>query len=467
MENIFKRSVLSAAVLGIVAGVSLTAAPSAHADGFFEDSSINGAINFWMRDRTRGGFDADTGKDTPKTTNLDHGSIYTSLDFNSGYAGGVVGLDLNVYATFDMWNNGSPDHEMNFWNVNNPFDMDPDTNTGCVNNDGESAGAEWDSDCTDNGISYQTVAAKFKLGEDGTAKLGYFQPSVPSAMGVNWSYAAGTYLGGEAGYKFGNLDLGVVYATRYKAPWFKDTYELQTTNGEDAGDAYSVGGRYTFGNGLLVDVAYAGLTEGDRKNAHVKVKHTLDNGWYLSGQAYVVDDDEQFDSTAYQLAFLSAKTFGQYSVRAEATYTAAESIDDSLVGNMSYRLTSAYGGSNGAYDIWWNNRSDFNHDGEFAGFASLSRDFSDIGAQGFSAGVSGAFGIASPDISDVDDLFEYAGSIFANYAIQGGALKGANLGFYYTEYVNDTDAGNWAPYTNLFQDESDIKVTLTIPFTVK
>lgn len=99
---------------------------------FFEDSSINGAINFWMRDRTRGGFDAETGQDTSKTPNLDHGSIYTSLGFNSGYANDVVGLDLNVYATFDMWQNASPDHEMNFWNVDNPFDMNP-ANNECQN----------------------------------------------------------------------------------------------------------------------------------------------------------------------------------------------------------------------------------------------------------------------------------------------------------------------------------------------
>jgi len=473
MENMFKRSLLSAVVVGIMAGTAVTVAPSAQASGFFEDSSINGAINFWMRDRTRGGFDAETGQDTSKTPNLDHGSIYTSLGFNSGYANDVVGLDLNVYATFDMWQNASPDHEMNFWNVDNPFDMNP-ANNECQNvttnpetGELEESNSQWNSSCTDNGISYQTVAAKFKLGQDGTAKLGYFQPSVPSAIGVNWSYAAGTWLGGEVGYKFDNLELGVVYGAKYKAPWFKDTYSLQTTNGEDAGDAYSVGARYTFNNGLLLDVAYAGLTDGDRKNAHVKVNNTLDNGWYLAGQLYVVDDDEEFDSTAYQLAFMSAKTYGVYSVRAEATYTAAESIDSTAVGNMSYRLTSAYGGSNGTYDIWWNNRSDFNHDGEFAGFASVSRDFSDVGAQGFSAGVSGAFGFASSDISGVDDLFEYAGSVFASYAIQGGALQGANLGFYYTEYINDTDAGNWAPYTNLFQDESDIKVTLTIPFTIK
>lgn len=458
MEKLFKRSALSAAVIGFVAGMSMATAPVAHAEGFFEDSTINGAVNFWMRDRTRGNYDPVTGSDTDKETNLDHGSIYTNLGFSSGYASGVVGLDLNVYATFDMWQNGGADHEMNFWDVNNPFDKNASSN---------SCSDVW-TDCNSNGVSYQTVAAKIKLGENAKARLGYFQPSVPTAMGVNWSYAAGTYLGGELGFSVGDLELGAVYATRYKAPWFKDTYELRTTKNEDAGDAYSLGARYTFGNGLLLDVAYAGLTDGDRKNAHIKLKQTLDNGWYLSPQLYVIDDDEQYDDTAFHLAFLSAKTFGQYTVRAEATYTIADSTDISnSMGNFAYRLTSQYGGSNGAYDIWWNNRSDFNHDGEFAVFGSVNRDFSDLGAPGFSAGFSAAAGMASSDVDGLDDLFEYSGSVFANYAIQNGALKGANIGFYYTEYVNDTDTPNWTGWTNLFQDESDIKVTLTLPFTIK
>jgi len=463
MEKFFKRSVLSALVVGIVAGSALTVVPSAEASGFFEDSSINGALNVWMRDRTRGDVDAN-GNDTSKVPNLDHGSLYLSVDFNSGYVADTVGLDLNVYSTFDLWQNASPDHEMNFWGVDNPYDMEPTNRSGC-----DSA---WDSGCNDNGAAFQTAAFKFKFGDAVTAKLGYFQPSVPTAMGVNWSFAAGTYTGGEIGANLGNLALGLVVADEYRAPWFKDSYEFRTGTGssaEDAGTAYSLGGRYTFDNGLLLDAAYAALTDGDRKNAHVKVKYTTADGWYLSPQLYVVDDDNQYDSTAYQLAFISAKSYGQYSVRAEATYTAADSSDTrGNVGNMAYRLTEVYGGSNGAYDIWWNNRSDFNHDGELGFFGSVARDFSDLGAQGFSAGVNGvyAFG-AKSDQAGIDELVEYSGSAFLNYAIQGGALKGANFGMYYTYYVNDSNAGNWAPYSNAFQDETDLKVTLTIPFSVK
>ncbi|GAB7228000.1 MULTISPECIES: hypothetical protein [Vibrio] len=461
MDKFFKVSAITAAMMGAIAAAPAMAEDPMgpeYADAvseFFSESTISGNLNFWMRARDRGNVDAN-GNDTKKTTNLDHGSIFANLGFNSGYVGGVAGLDVVIYSTFDMWQNGGADHEMNFWGVNNPYDKQP-KDSACSN--------VW-TDCTDNGVSFATAAAKFKFGENVTAKLGYFQPSVPSSLGVNWSFAPGSYLGGEIGGSVAGLDLGLVVATEYKAPWFKETYEFQTTKGEDAGTLYSIGGRYTLDNGISLDAAYGGLSDGDRWNAHFKVKGTTEGGLYWSPQLYIVDDSEQYDSTAFQLALLTSFSSGQYSYRAEATYTGADSGDSAVVGNMSYRLTSQYGGSNGAYEIWWNNRSDFNHDEELAVFASVSRDFSDIGGKGFSAGISGAYGFGS-SVQGYDDLTEYAYSAFANYAIQAGALKDAHISFYYTNYFNDTNAPNWTGYTNLFQDEEDFKLVLAIPFSVK
>ncbi|WP_037027385.1 OprD family outer membrane porin [Psychromonas aquimarina] len=467
----FKKSAIVLAMVASAAAMSTNVMAAdnvgpefaAEANAFFEESTVSGAIALWMRDRTRGDVDAN-GNDTAQKPNLDHGSLYLTVNFNSGYIADTVGVDLNVYTTFDMWQNASPDHEMNFWGVDNPYDRNPTAESGC-------SGA-WESDCNQNGGQIQTGAVKLKFADTVNAKLGYFQPSVPTAMGVNWSFAAGTYTGGEIGANFGDLKLGVVVADEYRAPWFKDSYSFRTGTGssaEDAGTAYSIGGQYAFSDALTLDLAYAGLSDGDRKNAHAKLKYTSSNGWYLSPQVYVVDDDNQYDSTAYQLAFISAKSVGQYSFRGEATYTAADSTETrGHVGNMAYRLTEVYGGSNGAYDIWWNNRSDFNHDGQAAFFGSVARDFSDLGAPGFSAGVNAvyAFG-AKSDQANIDELVEYSGSIFLNYAFQTGTLKGAQMGMYYTNYVNDSNAANWDPYSNAFQDETDLKVTLVVPFTIK
>jgi len=472
MDKFFKVSALTAAMVG-----ALSAAPAmandpvgpeyaSQASEFFSESTISGNLNFFMRARDRAGKPVDgggntiPGPDTAKTTNLDHGSIFANLGFHSGYIADVVGFDAVVYSTFDMWageeTGGSFEHEMNFFDCDSPY------NAGSC-----------DSYQTDNGVSFAKAALKFKFGENVNAQLGYFQPTVPSTLGVNWSFAPGTYRGGEVGGNFGDLSVGFVYADQYKAPWFKETYEFRdggfwgSDGGKDVGDVYSVGARYTLSNGISFDTGYGGLTDGDRKNFHVKVKGTTDGGLYWSPQLYVVDDDNQFDSTAFQAALLTSKSVGQYSFRAEATYTVADSEDTrGNVGNMSYRLTEQYGGSNGAYEIWWNNRSDFNHDGEYAFFLSSSRDFSDVGGTGFSAGVSGAYG-AGAKAAGYDELVEYAYSFFANYAIQAGALKDANIGFYYTNYFNDTDAPDWEVYSNGFNDETDFKLTLTIPFAVK
>lgn len=477
MDKFFKVSAITAAMMGAVATAPAMAedpvgpAYAAEVSEFFSESTISGNLNFWMRSRDRGNVDAN-GNDTSKVTNLDHGSIFANLGFNSGYVGDVAGLDVVIYSTFDMWQNGSPDHEMNFWDVSSPYGDGVVGECKELQEDPKNPGqvievnSKWNKNCSDNGVSFATVAAKFKFGESGTAKLGYFQPSVPSSLGVNWSFAPGTYLGGEIGGNIGGFDLGLVVATEYKAPWFKSTYEFQTTKGEDAGTLYSVGGRYTLDNGISLDAAYGGLSDGDRWNAHFKVKGTTEGGLYWSPQLYIVDDSEQYDSTAFQLALLTSFSSGQYSYRAEATYTGADSGDPKVVGNMAYRLTSQYGGSNGAYEIWWNNRSDFNHDEELAVFGSVSRDFSDIGGKGFSAGLSAAYGFGS-SAQGYDDLSEYAYSLFANYAIQAGALEDANISFYYTNYYNDTNAPNWTGYTNLFQDEEDFKLILAIPFSVK
>lgn len=466
MDKFFKVSAITAAMMGAVATAPAMAnedpmgpAYAAEVSEFFSESTISGNVNFFMRARDRAGKDGN-GNDTSKGTNLDHGSIFANLGFHSGYVADTVGFDAVIYSTFDMWageeTGGSFEHEMNFFDCSSPYGA----TTSC------------DSFQTDNGVSYATAALKFKFGEDFNAKLGYFQPSVPSTLGVNWSFAPGTYRGGEVGANFDALSLGFVYADQYKAPWFKETYEFRDGSfwgsaGKDVGDVYSFGARYAFENGISLDAGYGGLTDGDRKNFHVKVKGTTDGGLYWSPQLYVVDDDNQYDSTAFQAALLTSFSQGQYSYRAEATYTSADSDDKrGQVGNMAYRLTEQYGGSNGAYEVWWNNRSDFNHDGEYAFFLSATRDFSDIGGTGFSAGLSGAYG-AGAKAAGYDELVEYAYSFFANYAIQGGALKDANISFYYTNFYNDSDASDWGPYSNAFNDETDFKLILTMPFGVK
>ena len=458
-------SVLMAAMgAGLALSIQAQAAPpepgyANQVTRFYDDAKISASLNFWLRRRDRAGFDLARGRETAKTRNLEHSSGFLNINFSSGYIHDVIGLDLGAYATFDMWQNGDPNHEMNFWNINNPFELRPK----------EGCSGTWHSDCADDGVSITTANLKFRYQDRLTARLGYFQPSAPSALGVNWSFTRGAYLGGELGLNLDQIALGLTYATEYKAPWFKDSYKPQErlANGghADAGDMYSIGMKYAITDNINLDLAYGALTQGQRKNAQIKLTANSGNGWRLSPQIYFTHDDEQYSKLAYQLAFISRYSTGPYTFRAESTYTSAADRNDNMVGYFAYRLSRDYGGSNGAYDIWWNNRSDFNHDNELALFGSAARDLSDWGLNGLSAGINGAYGFGAK-APGYKALTEYALSLFIDYRVPDGVLKNMALSIYCTWYNNDMNARDRNPYTNAFQDETDFKFIVTMPFSI-
>ncbi len=116
-SKFFKVSALTAAMLGAVAMPAMAQQEVSQSIideeiAFFSESKISGNVNFWFRDRERGNVDAN-GKDTPKTTNLNHSSVFMNLGFNSGYIADTVGLDLVAYTTWDL-SNEAFGHEMNF-----------------------------------------------------------------------------------------------------------------------------------------------------------------------------------------------------------------------------------------------------------------------------------------------------------------------------------------------------------------
>ncbi len=95
MDKFFKVSALTAAMMGaVVAAPAMANDPvgpeySSAVSEFFSESTISGNVNFWMRARDRGNVD-ENGDNTKKTTNLDHGSIFANLGFNSGYVGNTL-----------------------------------------------------------------------------------------------------------------------------------------------------------------------------------------------------------------------------------------------------------------------------------------------------------------------------------------------------------------------------------------
>jgi hypothetical protein len=430
--------------------------PSTSLADWLDQAKLTGSLNYWYRDRVRAGFDGATGLDTEKTRNLLHATGSATLLFESGWVGNRLGFDLGVHGSWDATNHGAPDHELNFWNVNNPYDQTP--------RDGDCPSSE-SPDCTVDAAAVYRAAVRFRAGDRWRGQAGYFQPAVPTALGVNWSFTPGYYRGGEAAWRLGNWEMGATLADRYKAPWYRDDYAFRSSANEKAGLLVSLGAAGTIREGMKLGLGFAALESAPRRMLHARLVHSAADIEY-SGALYMVRDPDLFSSTSAQGALTLRRSSGPYTLRAEATYAHAPLRDKTRVGNFVYRITSRFGASNGNYTLWWNNRSDFNHDGELALFGSLERRFDDLGWSGGRAGLSLAAGMADSDIAGVDDLREHAFSLFASHSWRAGPFKDASLGIHATRYFNRTRAPSWSVYTNLFQDENDIKIILQLPFNL-
>ena len=185
----------------------LNAARGSERNPFWRDAVLSGAFYYFQRYRDR--YDV---SDEHYHVNLSHASPQAAAEFSSGYLGGFVGLDVGAFGVVDLYNHGAPDHEMNFFPWRDPWHPD------------------WSATDADNGASVYKANIKFKVGP-AWARAGYFQPSGPGVLGVNWSFLPGTYQGAEMGADIGNLALAGAWANEYKAPWFKDTYRFRQNDG--------------------------------------------------------------------------------------------------------------------------------------------------------------------------------------------------------------------------------------------
>lgn len=451
--KMMKKSLLASTVSAIIASATLSAPAQAEDSSFFEDAKVTGGLYIWDRQRDR--------KDAPDAnkdniidnddggfkTNLDHTSVQMNLDFASGTVNGF-GFDVGLYATADLNNEGgAPDHEMNFAPNDTPY--------------------KWDwSKKAENGVSYYKAQARYSSGPI-SIKGGYIQPSGPGVLGVNWSFMPGTYQGAEIKADIEGLSLAYFIANKYKAPWFKDVYNFEDQDGNKVSYVHSLGARYTFDNGLGIDLGY-GQSKDFLNLYHAKFNFTA-GGANLSYQYYAKTDNENdgsgkdvVEGTDYQHAVTLGYPMGSWNFRLEGTYSFSKKL-----GNFTYRPTVPSGSSNGAYGIWWDNRSDFNHHKEKAVFVGASYDFAAKGKPGFTAGASYAYGWGGEveGKSDLKDFKESAYSLDAGYTFQSGELQGATIKAHFTIYDNKTNYTNWAPYSNAFQDEQDLKVIFTMPYT--
>jgi hypothetical protein len=415
-------------------------------------TEISGSLMYFQRNRERYRIDEDR-----FGVNLRHQTLQGKIDLSTPYfLDGSLGVDMGVFATTDLGNSaGAPDHEISFFPWRTPWSPD------------------WSRRDARGGFSLYRAHLKLRRATgDGLwwGKLGYFQPQGPGVLGVNWSLMPGTFVGAESGIDRGAFSLAGAYVTRYKAPWFKRAYAFLDDEKRDAGPLWSLGLRYTPQPGVSAEVAY-GEAPGYLRSGHLKLKYERD-GRYLSYQLYLMGDrddsgslNDHYDgawASQHYLAF--ARTFSPWLFKAEFTHTRAPSSAPWHRGYFAYRLSGWYGGVKGAYEPWWDNRSDWNHNRESAAFLSLSRKLDDWGLPGLTAGVSAARGWGGKVYGVSETLREKAWSVDLACAVTSGVLKDATLSLHYTHYDNRTRQPSWTGFKNLFQDERDLKVLLTVPW---
>ncbi|KAB7703773.1 outer membrane porin, OprD family [Plesiomonas shigelloides] len=463
----FKVAALSLAVFGALASGSVMAQQDAEGPGyaasyekFVDDSKLTGGLFYFQRNRQR----YDPGIDKFKQ-NLNHAVTQAALNFNSGYAWDVIGLDIGGFGAYalsiDDANGVDRENEFNFM--------------------GSKYGALADGKTeSKDGFSLSTAAVKLKFGDVATAKAGYTQLYIPGIIGVNWSYQPGTYLGGQVDVNTSGFSLATAYATEYKAPWYQNTakFSLQgpysMRNSEfDIDYIWGLSAGYKFDNGLALTAAF-GQSENFMDSYFAKIAYKFDvlGGLNTSYQFYgskTKNNDQlekngffYYEGTAWQQALTAALNYDLYDFRAEALFTSADGS-----GFYLPRLTPGYGNSQGANEIWWDSRSDWNADNEKAIFLGVTRKLDDVvGAPGWAVGVSGAYGWdAEYKKANLSGGKESAVNFDVMYTIQEGLTKGTLFKLHYTNYKNHQDElGSWA-YPNMFTSEHDVKFHIIMPLS--
>jgi hypothetical protein len=458
-----KRSLLYITIVTTI--LSWSAVPQAQAEGFIDDSTLTGGIYYWQRERDR----KDTLDGNKYKTNLSHATWNANLDFQSGYVADLFGFDLAAFTAIEMMESHDSGHpnEIAFSAKNKTYDEDYSGDK--------------------SGISLYKAAAKFKAGPL-WARAGYIQPTGPTLLAPHWSFMPGTYRGAELGANFdygqaGELSVAYMWTNKYKAPWHleMDTF-FQNDKATKVSYLHSIGAKYDFKNDLVLEGAF-GQAQGYVDQYFAKVSYPFaiaDKPLQTSYQFYGTRDkvnkggvNDIYDGTAWlQALTLGYKLGDVLSLRLEGTLVKAEGQQ----GYFLQRMTPTYASSNGRLDVWWDNRSDFNANGEKAVFFGAMYDMKNWDMPGWAFGASYVYGwdakpgrMATPDAyyDSNKRLKESAYSLDAVYTVQDGRAKGTQFKLHYTEYNNHSNIPSWSGgYANIFQDERDVKFMVIAPFTL-
>ncbi|MEK9537708.1 OprD family porin [Pantoea agglomerans] len=448
----------------LIASTAISSSP-AYASGFIEDSSLKGNVFYWQRQRDRRDTDPASEYQGQYRANLHHASLNSNLDYQSGYAGEWIGLDLAIFGAAELSNSGpAAPNEIGFSKARTRWDE------------------KWNGDS--GGASVYKAALKLKY-NDYWLHAGYIQPTGQTIIAPHWSFLPGTYRGVEVGalYDFqqaGALSLSWMWSDKYKSPWYRDLYNFRQADGKTSVSyLHSFGMKYDFKNNLVLEGAFGQAADYmDQYFAKASWSATPGgNALYTSYQFYGAHDKvaggaanprDVYDGLAWLQAITVGYTVGPVDLRLEGSWVKAE-------GNQGFflqRMTPGYASSNGRLDIWWDARSDWNANGEKAIFAGAMLDLTPWQLAGWKVGASYVWGWdARPatllTVDQSQRLKESAWNLDLIYQIQQGRAKDTLFKLHYTRYDNHSNLPSYSGgYGNIFQDEKDIKFMVIVPFTL-
>ncbi|MBP2199295.1 OprD family outer membrane porin [Pantoea cypripedii] len=430
------------------------------AAGFISDSTLNGI--FYYSDISKLKKDLPDGNGYKLSMN--HITSAISLNFQSGYYHDFIGMDLSYYHTQKILSRGRNTlDEIGISDSNTVWDE------------------QWQGDRS--GSSLYQAAMKLKY-SNYWLNAGYIIPSGQTLIASNWNIVQGAYRGIELGFNknvFSHDKFKISYfiADRYKAPWYAHFYSFRQV------DKYtpisfidSIGGSYEHDKWLF-EGAY-GRSRDYISQYLWKTTYSQhaenDKIFRLSYQLYMATDNvnNKSDNNLYDgVAWLQGMTLFYlnypFEYRIEATQVKAAGSQ----GYFTTRLTPVYASSAGRMDFDWDSISDFNANGEKAVFFGVRYALDAQKLSGWSVGASYAFGWdvrpgSDPVYDQTKRIHESAVAVYLNYDLaKSGFFSGGKVKLRYVYYTNHSGMTGYSNgFNNTPQDQKNIKLTVTLPFSI-
>ncbi|MDL2264205.1 OprD family porin [Synergistaceae bacterium OttesenSCG-928-I11] len=432
VEKIKKKSRGMSAVVLIAAAAFFAFASqcsAGDAGAFWDEATLGFRAIYYGRDRDN--------HDAPgnRSGEIDVDAFGYGLDFRSGYAWGVVGIDASLALNLG---DGEGNSEVLLYDSRR-------------NDDSSSA-------------SYREAALKFRFGgaAQSFALRGGYTPIRVGTIGTSGGINPHGYRGVEAKWSVGDFEFGYGWADRFHNDW-DDRFRPMTNKWHQNRDGYadgeridyihSFGARYAFGpdKSAFVDVGF-GEGRDFRKNAQVAVVYprTLADGGALTLTGYFIwgkyDETLAYDFTTdatdeYHFSASARYAKGPWSFQLGYGQTDAEDSKE-----MQFRLTPWANSDNRNFIQTWAQLDDFVWDGtrvvKIGATYDLSQKFFPrMPGLRIGASFNYGWGIESCDARGTIHATEFDLSL--EYVPTEGPLKGWSAGIYpaWLRYEDDTFYG--------------------------